>query len=326
MSKKTLDKQKQSKKIEGEDNVVDFIPKPHQLESAMTGLFGTQTGSDSLNDAQELMYEAWECPDPEQRIHWAKEALKLSPLCADAYCLLADESAESLDEALSLYEKAVKAGEEALGPDDFEEYSGHFWGFIETRPYMRARAGLAETLWAAGSREEAVNHYKEMLVLNPNDNQGVRYSLAKMLMELNRIDELRVLFDEFSEDSSAYLQYTRTLLAYQEQSDEMRAAAFEAWSSNKHVPAMLIGRAPLVSIGDYISMGGEDEASGYVVDFGSAWKRTPSAIDWLCGITSEFAHEAGETMYRNQKIGRNDLCPCGSGKKYKKCCLNGLRH
>lgn len=22
------------------------------------------------------------------------------------------------------------------------------------------------------------------------------------------------------------------------------------------------------------------------------------------------------------KVGRNDLCPCGSGIKYKKCCLN----
>ncbi|MGZ8511446.1 MAG: SEC-C metal-binding domain-containing protein [Chitinophagaceae bacterium] len=22
------------------------------------------------------------------------------------------------------------------------------------------------------------------------------------------------------------------------------------------------------------------------------------------------------------KIGRKDPCPCGSGKKYKKCCLN----
>jgi len=22
------------------------------------------------------------------------------------------------------------------------------------------------------------------------------------------------------------------------------------------------------------------------------------------------------------KIGRNDPCPCGSGKKYKKCCIN----
>tara|TARA_R100000008_G_C3508505_1_gene127530 strand:+ start:490 stop:699 length:210 start_codon:yes stop_codon:yes gene_type:complete len=24
----------------------------------------------------------------------------------------------------------------------------------------------------------------------------------------------------------------------------------------------------------------------------------------------------------NKKIGRNDKCPCNSGKKYKKCCLN----
>jgi hypothetical protein len=23
----------------------------------------------------------------------------------------------------------------------------------------------------------------------------------------------------------------------------------------------------------------------------------------------------------NEKIGRNDPCPCGSGKKYKSCCL-----
>ncbi|HCO24025.1 MAG TPA: nucleic acid-binding protein, partial [Gimesia maris] len=22
-----------------------------------------------------------------------------------------------------------------------------------------------------------------------------------------------------------------------------------------------------------------------------------------------------------EKLGRNDLCPCGSGKRFKKCCL-----
>jgi preprotein translocase subunit SecA len=27
-------------------------------------------------------------------------------------------------------------------------------------------------------------------------------------------------------------------------------------------------------------------------------------------------------VQRGAKIGRNDPCPCGSGKKYKKCCLN----
>jgi len=26
---------------------------------------------------------------------------------------------------------------------------------------------------------------------------------------------------------------------------------------------------------------------------------------------------------RPRKIGRNARCPCGSGKKYKKCCLGG---
>ncbi len=25
-------------------------------------------------------------------------------------------------------------------------------------------------------------------------------------------------------------------------------------------------------------------------------------------------------MYKRHKVGRNDPCPCGSGKKYKRCC------
>lgn len=29
-----------------------------------------------------------------------------------------------------------------------------------------------------------------------------------------------------------------------------------------------------------------------------------------------------KTVVNENKIGRNDPCPCGSGKKYKKCCLN----
>ena len=24
---------------------------------------------------------------------------------------------------------------------------------------------------------------------------------------------------------------------------------------------------------------------------------------------------------KKKKVGRNDMCPCGSGKKYKRCCL-----
>ena len=48
-----------------------------------------------------------------------------------------------------------------------------------------------------------------------------------------------------------------------------------------------------------------------------------------CGCGHDHGHHHGhhhhapvETFMRGgPKVGRNDVCPCGSGKKYKKCCL-----
>lgn len=35
----------------------------------------------------------------------------------------------------------------------------------------------------------------------------------------------------------------------------------------------------------------------------------------------ETLQRTGITKVNEINVGRNDLCPCGSGKKYKKCCL-----
>ena len=32
------------------------------------------------------------------------------------------------------------------------------------------------------------------------------------------------------------------------------------------------------------------------------------------------AYKATNMVINDNKVGRNDACPCGSGKKYKKCC------
>lgn len=51
---------------------------------------------------------------------------------------------------------------------------------------------------------------------------------------------------------------------------------------------------------------------------------TPSEYSkWLERITNaplSFAYDSNETAVRNKLVGRNDPCPCGSGKKYKFCC------
>ncbi|WP_202931241.1 SEC-C metal-binding domain-containing protein [Oceanospirillum linum] len=35
-----------------------------------------------------------------------------------------------------------------------------------------------------------------------------------------------------------------------------------------------------------------------------------------------FVHGKDFTPVTEKNTGRNDPCPCGSGKKYKKCCLS----
>ena len=39
-----------------------------------------------------------------------------------------------------------------------------------------------------------------------------------------------------------------------------------------------------------------------------------------------FRFRKSRPIVRDYKIGRNDPCPCGSGLKYKKCCLNSGKY
>ena len=40
--------------------------------------------------------------------------------------------------------------------------------------------------------------------------------------------------------------------------------------------------------------------------------------DRLNGLENEFE----VVSMKREKIGRNQMCPCGSGVKFKKCCIN----
>ena len=51
-------------------------------------------------------------------------------------------------------------------------YARHFSGFLQTRPYMRARAGLAVALIELGDESAGIEHLRAMLKLNPNDDKG----------------------------------------------------------------------------------------------------------------------------------------------------------
>ncbi|HXG10602.1 MAG TPA: hypothetical protein VNK04_12645 [Gemmataceae bacterium] len=273
------------------------LPDRRAIEGMMRQLLGelggVGPGDTPLDQAQALMYQAFEENDPTERVRLAKEALQICPDCADAYTVLA-EHAPSRKEALELYEKAVVAGERALGPDLFREAVGDFWGILETRPYMRARLELALALWTVGRRDEAIGHLQELLRLNPDDNQGVRYTLAGFLLDMDRDDDLERLLRQYPDEGTAAWAYTAALLAFRRQGDtpETRQLLQKARKANKHVPAYLLGEKFLPrEQPPYYGLGDENEAIIYASSFLAGWKSTPGAIAWLREVAGKPARK-----------------------------------
>ncbi len=238
----------------------------------------------ALTRAQQVMYRAWEETSPARRITLAHEALGLSANCADAYVLLAEEEADSVKRALELYKQGVDAGARALGTKYFEENAGDFWGLLETRPYMRARQGLAETLWRLKRYEEAIEHYHELLRLNPGDNQGNRYALLDLLIQFEHYEEALDLLDQFRDEWSAVWLYSRALLEFQRNGASAAAKRIlrQAIEENRFVPAYLIGqkRVPNRRV-DYYGWGDETKAIYYASEHLNYWRQISGAVEWL---------------------------------------------
>jgi tetratricopeptide (TPR) repeat protein len=240
-----------------------------------------------LEQAQSLIYEALETVG-KRRLELAEQALKISADCADAYVLLAEEKAKSPEEALKLYEAGMKAGERALGKEIFEKEAGHFWGMVETRPYMRARLAVAQCLWTLGRLDEAVSHFRGLLRLNPNDNQGVRYLLASALLDQGKIDDLEELLGQYDDEPTADWLFTKALVAFVRQGDTAgsRKLLREALDANPHVASYLLGEKKLPRmLPERVGFGDTGEAVAYVAEFGSGWHNTEGAVDWLAWVT-----------------------------------------
>ncbi len=274
---------------------------PQVLEALLSQLGASRT-SDAVDEAQEIMFDAWDCDDRRRRVALARKALKVSPLCADAYVLIAQETALTPEAALDLYLKAVAAGEGALGEAAFTEDVGLFWGLIETRPYMRARQGLSLAQWACGQREAAAASAEDMLRLNPNDNQGMRYLLIDWFLQLGRDDKAALLFKRYDKDDGTEWLWPAALAAFRAKGDApvSRNALKRAFAANAHVPTYLLGRKKLPRrMPDLIATGSVDEAVAHVEQALPTWTNTPDALEWLAKRIAGVAAVKGSGQKRS---------------------------
>ncbi len=198
--------------------------------------------------------------------------------------------ATSLARRRALFTQGMTAGRREIGKQNFKQLQGEFWGWLETRPYMRARSGLAHTLMQMGEVDAAIGHFREMLRLNPNDNQGVRWTLLGCLMRQGATGPVEELLAAYEDDDSVHWVYGRVLLAFQAGAQDSRRMAMvlkNALRVNAHVPAILAGTTPPVrSPGGYITVGGADEATCYAGECGDLLRATPGAVEWLVQVSA----------------------------------------
>jgi len=232
--------------------------------------------------ARELVYQALQA-EGRLRVKLAREAIGLWPDCAEAWVVRAEQMPD-LERQIEFYREAVGAGERALGPKPFAEDIGHFWGILETRPYMRARNGLAGALWATNRRDEAIIHWQDLLRLNPGDNQGVRDILVPRLIELRRDEEAEAVLANYAEDRSAMLSYARALIEYRRSGDGDAAMAKLATAvrGNSHVVKYLTGGTAMPEfLPESYRPGSEDEAQLAAAALAPAWQASEGAVEWL---------------------------------------------
>lgn len=248
-----------------------------ELETFLDGLLENGTidhmTSDTPEDkAQDLIYQAVEKQGKERK-KLIEQALRIDPSNIDAYVLLA-ENERNLEKSKELLVQAIKIGEKELGAEFFKENKGHFWGMIESRPYMRAKESLAYLLESNEQRGDAAEIYEELLALNPGDNQGIRSVLLPLYIELKMYEAALDLINEYEENPSTDFLYSHALLHFlmkgnTKQTNHLLKIAIK---HNQYVVDYLSGRKEVPNeTFNYIDYRGETEAVVYAQRNGHLW-------------------------------------------------------
>lgn len=235
-------------------------------------------------ESQEITFDAMEAPTARKQMSLLMEALRLDGGNVDALQMILAHVRMTDEQRLTLLRQIVRLGEHRLGKRFFDDAAGEFWLHLEARPYMRARAWLAQELYDAGSIDEAIPEWETMMTLNSNDNQGLRYMLLCAYYERSRLDDAaRLVAKGDSSEYSTVFAWCKVLDCLLRGDDNAAAVALQsARQQNPHTEAYLTGRKglPKELPGGY-SPGDESEAAAFADMLLQAWLAHPAAMAWL---------------------------------------------
>jgi tetratricopeptide (TPR) repeat protein len=236
----------------------------------------------NVEKSEDLMYEAYDS-DPIKGIKLAEQALELNPENLMALNYIGDYESDD-NKSIEIYKNAMEIGARQLGEDYFVKNRGHFWGLHITRPYMTARLNYANALFRMKKFDEAIKEYIQLINLNPNDNQGVRYILSGTLLFRKKYKTYYKLYQKYKNEGTTFwlFDYTLYLFATEGATLNSSLALYEANTANKFIiPYLTLQKKMKSKMDNYYAPGDENEAIYYILNSSEAWLKHPDSFQWL---------------------------------------------
>ncbi|MFH0874592.1 MAG: hypothetical protein V1859_01550 [archaeon] len=192
-----------------------------------------------------------------------EKVLSVFPNHIDALCAMSSLEKDRL-KSLAYLNKALNIGKKAI-PEGFDMKKDRIeWIFLENRAFLRAYHTYGLFLLNENQTEKAVKVFEQMLIWNPNDNQGVRDILADIYIQLEDWRKMLWLGNKYKGDSSPSISYAWALILFMtKRREEADKALFEAIKFLPLCAKELIKKThkkPKTDMPGHIAFGGEDQA------------------------------------------------------------------
>ncbi len=266
---------------ESENNIFNKLPdKEHRLI--------TPTSINKLDKRwAELIY------DREQSFLWDKdedgwiEFLEKNPQCFGSVEIIDDiltalegwkQEKDILENiSLPLAQRAWQIYE------SLPEQGGMPWGFFENRSLYSALSSIIDILKNLDQKDEAISYTERLILINPNDNLGLRGRLANDYLSQKAYNKIFNLLQLYPNDISLDMSMAKTLTLWAMGDIEgAKKQWLKAKKYNSHIKKyMLKSKIAMPELTYGVTMGGEDEAWLYRDVARDIWLDHKGALSWL---------------------------------------------
>ena len=237
-----------------------------------------ERAEDTLDQGLDLLEQG----DEEEAGRYFFKSIEMDPTYADGYNHLANIAWRKGDwkQAEGLYGKALEFAE----PEIKDAPKGGFWGILETRPYMRALHGLGLTVWKQGRLEEAIGIFKQMLKLNPNDNQGVRYLMGPLYHQMGHLEEATKWYERNGDDPHNLHNYGLALIQRNKLEKAAKILIFAIFNNPYIAPMLLSDKLPKRDWFHTVNWAEPEYAEDYMIEYRSWWEREELPLVFLRAV------------------------------------------